>query len=81
MGEDDDRKRVGRKTPPTDDEWAEIWQAVLHSQLMWHYFGRAWVEIRTNWKALLAILAGIAILNSPQLSEIAGMVLKAIGGK
>ena len=66
MGGDD--KRFQRSTPPTKDEWADIWDAVEKANKAWLIIGPIHAVV-TNWRALLIVAVVVLWLNNPKILE------------
>lgn len=57
---------TGRKTPPDDDEWGDIWPAIKFASEAQPVLGPI-VAIGKNWRAALAIIAFVIWINSPEV--------------
>lgn len=61
-------KKFERTTPPTKEEWAEIWPAIEKADKAWLIIGPIHAVV-TNWKALLIVAIVVLWLNNPKILE------------
>lgn len=67
--------KTGRQTPPDDDEWPGVWDALDKARKSWVIVGPVHAFI-SNWKAVVVAFVVIAWISRP---EIIG-ALQVLGG-
>jgi len=63
-GDKDDFQR--RTTPPTKEEWPDVWDAVEKARKTWLITGPLHAVV-TNWRALIIVAVVVIWLNNPKL--------------
>jgi hypothetical protein len=64
----DNGKRYQRTTPPTKEEWPELWDAIEKADKAWLIIGPIHAVV-TNWRALLIVAIVVLWLNNPKILE------------
>jgi hypothetical protein len=63
MGDNDDNFQRRRSTPPTKDEWPEVWETLKMARLILSPI----YAVITNWRALAIVAVFVVWMNNPKL--------------
>jgi hypothetical protein len=71
----DDKLKTGRGTPPEDNEWQGVWDALEKAEKGWIITGPIHAVV-SNWRALCVIGAVIGFINRADIMAALEVLLK-----
>ena len=69
-------KKSRRNTPPEEDEWPDVWDAIDKANMSWIITGPIHAVV-SNWKALVVIAGVIVWLNNDRIIEAIATIIGA----
>lgn len=65
----DDEFDTGRKTPPEDHEWPNVWKTLERSKRSWPITA-PFVAVIENWRALCAVAGIVTVIRGPEIIDV-----------